>query len=174
MVGKLQPMHLAVPGELAHLYHTQSALAQGGEDRAWILSKFIQEIDDWKTLIAQTVARSTHLDEIFCREPIHLGFCKASGIGAGGVSLDTSRSVSSIVWRHPCPTDIIMVLISDKDPGRTLTNSDLNISALILHKATLLDVCPEANMATPCSGSDNIPTVSCSTRESSTINLLVA
>ena len=33
-MGKLQSMHLAVPGAVANLYHIQHALAQGGGDRA--------------------------------------------------------------------------------------------------------------------------------------------
>ena len=110
-------MHLAVPGEVAHLYNTQRALAQGGEDRAWLSPDFHQEMDNLKTLVAQTVARPTHLVEIARQYPTHLGFCDASGIGAGCVCLDPPRSGSSIVWRHPWLTDIIVALISDKNPG---------------------------------------------------------
>ena len=40
LVRKLRSMHLAVPGAVAHLYHIHSALAQGGEDRSWLLSYF--------------------------------------------------------------------------------------------------------------------------------------
>ena len=54
-----------------------------------------------------------------------------------------------------------------------MTNSNLDLSALILHKANLLEACPEVNMATPCSGSDKTPTVSCSTWEASTTNQVV-
>ena len=45
LVRKLRSMHLAVPGAVAHLYHIQSALAQEGEDRSWLLSYFHREID---------------------------------------------------------------------------------------------------------------------------------
>ena len=50
------------------------------------------------------------------------------------------------------------------------TNSDLKLATLVLHEATFLDVFPDTNMAAPHSGSDNIHTVSWSTREASTIN----
>ena len=73
----------------------------------------------------QIEARSTHLAEIVNRELTRLGFCDASGIGAGGVWLDPSISVSSLMWRHPWPTNIILALISDRNNGGTLTNSDL-------------------------------------------------
>ena len=36
LVGKFRSMHLAVPGAVAHLFHIQQALDQGGVDRVWI------------------------------------------------------------------------------------------------------------------------------------------
>ena len=33
-------MHLAVPGAVAHLYHTQRVLTQGGEYMAWLSEDF--------------------------------------------------------------------------------------------------------------------------------------
>ena len=35
-------MLLALPGVIAHLYHIQRAMTQGGEDRAWLLPYFHQ------------------------------------------------------------------------------------------------------------------------------------
>ena len=94
----------------------------------------------------QTAARPTHLDEIVCREPTHLGFCDASGINAGDVWLDSSRSVPSIMWYHPCLPDIIMALVLVTNPGGALTNYDLDITFLFLHEVTLLEVCPDAKI----------------------------
>ena len=34
LVGKIRSMHLAVPGAVAHIYHIQRALTQGGRARA--------------------------------------------------------------------------------------------------------------------------------------------
>ena len=78
------------------------------------------------------------------------------------------------MWHHPCLPDIIATLVSDTNPGGALTKSDLDLAALIIHEAILLEVCPDANMAVPRSGSDNTPTISWSTREASTINPVVA
>ena len=111
--------------------------------------------------------------KIVCREPTHLGFCDASGIGTGGVWLDSSRSVPSIVWRHPWLPDTITALLPEKNPRGTIINSGLELATIILHKTTLLDVCPDTNVAAPRSGSDNTSTVSWSTREASTISLVV-
>ena len=156
------------------VYHIQIALAQGGEERAWLSSEFYQEINDWKTLVAQTVAHTNHLVGIVRRDPNHLGFCDASGIGEGDVWLDPSRAVPILVWHHPWTPGIIVTIISDKKPVDTLTNSNLSLSDLVLQEASVLDVCPEANMAAPRSGSDNTPNAYWSTREEPTINLVVA
>ena len=64
------------------------------------------------------------------------------------------------MWCYLWPPDIIEALVSDKNPGGTLNNYDLKLADLVLHEATLLDVCPDANMAAPHSRSDNTPTVS--------------
>ena len=71
--------------------------------------------------------------DIVCRYPTHLGFCDASGIYAGRVWLGPSRSGSSLVWYHPWPPDIIAAFILDKNTGVTLTNSDFDLAALVLH-----------------------------------------
>ena len=65
-------------------------------------------------------------------------------------------------------------LVSSTNRDGTITNSDLELAALVLHEATLLAAVPEARRAAPRSGSDNTPTVSWSTREASTINPVVA
>ena len=54
LVGKLRYMHLAVPGLVAHLFHIQRALNQGGVDRVWLSSSFYPELADcqrtWRKL----------------------------------------------------------------------------------------------------------------------------
>ena len=64
LVGKLLSMHLTVPGAVSKLYNIQSALTQGGEDRAWILTDLHQIIRDWKAPVTQTAAWPIHLTNI--------------------------------------------------------------------------------------------------------------
>ena len=64
LVGKICPMHLMLPGEVAHLYHTHRDLSQGGKDRDWLSSYFNQEIDNWSALMAHTVSCLTYLADI--------------------------------------------------------------------------------------------------------------
>ena len=88
--------------------------------------------------------------------------------------MNPSGSGTSLVWQNPWPPDIIVALISNRNPEGTLTNSYLKIAALVLHEATLLETCPKAKISAYRSGSDNTPTVSWSIQEASTINLVVA
>ena len=123
--------------------------------------------------VDQTAAQPNHLGEIVCRKPTHLGFCNASGLGSRGVWLDPSCSEKYLVWRHLWPADIVANLVSSKNRESTITNYDLELAALILHKATLLLAVPGARLAAPRSGSDNTTAVSWSTKESSTISPVV-
>ena len=174
LAEKLRSIHLALPGVVAHLYHLQRALAQGGLDWAWLFPKFHCEIDDWQTLAEQISAQPTHLAEMVRREPTYLGFCNASGLGAGGMWPKPSLLGQDLVWRHPWTEDIITNLVYSTIGEGTITNSELELAALVLHEATLLSAAPEACMADPRFGSDSTPTVSWSTREASMINLVAA
>ena len=87
--------------------------------------------------------------------------------------LDPARTGQNLVWQHPWPPDIIESLVSLTNPQITITNYDLELAALFLQEATLLEVAPKACMMTPWSGSDNTPTVSWSMREASMINSMV-
>ena len=51
-------------------------------------------------------ARLTHLAEIVRCEPTQLGFCDASGLGAGGVWVYPAGNGNNLVWRHPWPEDV--------------------------------------------------------------------
>ena len=135
-------MHLVVPGAVAHFFHIQRALNQGGVDHAGLSLAFHSELANWKVLALQAGSRPTHLEEIVCREPTHLGFCDASGLGAGGVWLDPARTGRNLVWQHPWPPDIISSLVSLTNCQGTITNSDLELAALVLQEATLLEEVP--------------------------------
>ena len=70
--------------------------------------------------------------------------------------------------------DITNTLIPETNTGGNITNSDLNLDALILHKDTLLSKIPEAVISETCYRPNNTTTVSWITREASAINPDVA
>ena len=61
--------------------------------------------------------------------------------------LDPSNFGLSLVWRHTWPLEIIVDLVSSKNMESKITNSYLELVALVDHKATLLVVVPTARMA---------------------------
>ena len=124
-------MHLTVPGVVAHLFHIQSELNQGGVDRAWLYPAFRFELANWGALALQAASQPTHLAEIFRREPTHIGFCDALGLGAGGVWLKPARTGQNLVWRHLWSPEIISILVSSTNPQGTITNSDLELTVLV-------------------------------------------
>ena len=174
LVWKLRSMHLAVPGAVAHLFYIQRALNQGGLNQAWLSPAFHCKLADWKALALQAASRPTHLAEIICLEPTHMGFCDTSGIGLVGVWLDPAGTGRNLVCWHPWIEDITSKLVPSTNPHGAITNSNLKLAALVLQEATLLEAIPKACMAAPRSGSDNTPTVFWSTRKASVINPVVA
>ena len=54
-------MHLALPGAVAHLFHIQYVLNQGGVDWAWLSTVFHYELSNWKALTFQVEYRPKHM-----------------------------------------------------------------------------------------------------------------
>ena len=69
----------------------------------------------------------------------------------------------------PLLADIIVNLVSSTIRERKITNSDLELAALILHEAILSTAVPDARLAAPFSGSNNPPAVFWSTKEALTV-----
>ena len=61
LVGKLRSMHIAFPGVVAHLFHIQRALNQGGVGRLWISPAFRGNLAGWKALTLQVESIPMHL-----------------------------------------------------------------------------------------------------------------
>ena len=69
--------------------------------------------------------------------------------------------------------DVISKLVLSTNPPGTIANSVLDLASLVLPEAHLPEAVPEARVAAPRLGSDNMPTVSWSTLEYSAINPVV-
>lgn len=72
-----------------------------------------------------------------------------------------------------CPADIIAALVSFDNPYGTITNSDLELVALVLHVATFPLMCSVSLWRASSTGSNNTPTVAWSFKEASGINPVV-
>ena len=88
--------------------------------------------------------------------------------------LDPAGTGRNLVWWHPWTEDVTSKLVLSTNPHGAITNSDLELTTLVLQEATLHKAPPKDRMAALRSGSDNTPTVSWSTRKALMINLVVA
>ena len=122
----------------------------------------------------QSYGSSAHSpDDIVCQEATQLRLCDASGISTRVMWLKITRSGKIIMWNHPCPYDITDSLVLETNSWGTLSNYNLDLSAIIIHKSTLLAALHEAIMTAPRSISDNTPNISWINWESYTINPVV-
>ena len=86
---KLRSMHLSVPGSIKHFLYIQEALKKSGTAKKAYLSKaFNREILHWQRLYKDLLAWPRFLAQVVQRLLTKLGFCDASGTGAGGVWID--------------------------------------------------------------------------------------
>jgi hypothetical protein len=77
-------------------------------------------------LVRQLAQRPTHASELVQGDDDFLGYCDASAARAGGVWFAPGRD-----------TPIVNQVVSDDNPTGTITNSDLELAAVLLHVAVL-------------------------------------
>jgi hypothetical protein len=101
------------------------------------------------------------IDSLVPRMPHYAGAVDASGIGCGSFWVATTYSAlpQPIVFREKIPLHIQQQLVSASNPSGSLTNSDLELSAVALGVAALQDHAPLSH-ACLYTASDNTPTVS--------------
>ena len=174
LIGKLRSMHLAIPGAIGHFYHIQMALTKANRRTAYLSKDFHNDIAHWRLLCSRMKHRPTYLAEIVQRLPTDIGYTDASGLGGGGVWLNPNADGVHHVWRLPWPADIKADLVSLDNPSGHITNSDLELAALVLHEATFTTICNSSAWRAPLTGSDNTPTVAWTFKEAATINPVVA
>jgi hypothetical protein len=177
VLGELRSMAIAIPGSRGLFSLMQETLKHRPQNRIR-LSKGVHDcLDDFRYLDNDLTSRPTRLHEIVAQDiPDVLGASDACGHGIGGVAFPQqgvhtrndgapcsgmqrgpSRGTPApLVWRSTIPPDITRRLVSFNNPNGTITNSDLELLATVVHKdvvAHALDV-RERTIAT---GTDNTP-----------------
>ena len=92
-------------------------------------------------------------------DPTLTGFCNAYRTISGGVLIDSYVTRMNIMSNPPLFTDITNELVSETNTENSITNSDLEIYPLVLQKAALTSVTPNAVIESPLSRSGNNPTI---------------
>jgi hypothetical protein len=167
LAGRLQHAARILPAARAFFTPLNNALrglpafiglSRHGEVRAALL--------DIACVIRNLASRPTHVSELVQSEnPDYIGYCDASGFGAGGVWFGGSTKLDPIVWRVQWPADITAALVSDSNPNGTITNSDLEMAGVLLHEAVLEAALGQAMKGKHIViGSDNSPAVAWTAR----------
>ena len=161
VVGKMRHVTTILPaarGMFTPLNHalrgapTIVALSASGDVRAALL--------DLRQLVLTLADRPTHVNEILIPDaPDYIGYCDASAFGAGGVWFSGTSPLPETVWRLQWPRDITVAVVSDSNPDGALTNSDLEMAAVVLHLSTLELIAPTLRHKHIFVHSDNTPSV---------------
>ena len=99
----------------------------------------------------------TYFTEIMQRQPTYQEYTDTSELGDSGVWLNLNEDGEHFVWRLEWPHDIQDDLVSFTKLDSWITNSDLKLSAFVLHKATLHAVCSSPYWRAPNIGRNNTP-----------------
>ncbi len=141
------PMNRALRGHPSTI-----SLSASGEVHAALL--------DLRQLVTTLAARPTHVREILpAPDPDYIGFCDASAFGAGGVWFSGTSTVPETVWRLQWPLDITAAVISESKPTGALTNSDLEMAAVVLQLNVLEPLVPSMHHNSMQIHSNNTPSV---------------
>ena len=139
------PLYDAMKGDPKYIY-----LPVGGKVR--------NALRDAIALTLEAAERPTHVREIVAGDTGAVGNCDASAFGAGGVWYGGSELKEPIVWRVVFPADIQQSVVSDDNPRGTVTNSDLELAAILLHHLVLEQAMGMRHVKTV-TFSDNTPAV---------------
>jgi hypothetical protein len=148
--GMFSPMNKALKYEPACI-----GLGKDSEVRAALL--------DLAVLVAELSTRATHVKELVPGVDHYVGYCDACATGAGGIWMSGEAGLRPIVWRINFPPAISSQVVSDKNPRGCLTNSDLEMAAVLL-QYMILNQRVDLRYIRAGVFSDNTPTVAWSKR----------
>ena len=157
LLGELRSMLLAISGGAGLFSQLQQALKSSKSNRVRLSQAARDHLNDLYQLALDVANRPTRLAELFPVDPGHiLGACDAAKSGMGGIFFDEQGQ--PYAWRQDFPLSVQSRLISDDNPAGSITNSDLELAASIVHEGTVATAVPVVER-TVRTGSDNTPTV---------------
>jgi hypothetical protein len=159
IVGKLRHVALIMPGTKGLFSPINRALK--GEPPMIDLGRLSEvraALLNLAVMVTALATRPTHIQELVPGDDHYVGYCDACATGAGGVWMSGELHIAPIVWRVAFGPDIATQVVSDTNPRGRLTNSDLELAAVLLHYMVLQQ---EVDMRFKRAGalSDNTPTV---------------
>ena len=147
-LGELHSMLLALPGSRGIFSQMQEALCHVNGKRVTITRGVHEALADFQWLAKDMASHPTRLFELVPLTPTLDRYHDSSGRMCGGVVLPGPSAIPRvlqnqpsadlpskdklaahpIVWRVPYPQDIINCLVTYKNPGGDINNSDLELA----------------------------------------------
>jgi len=126
-----------------------------------------QSLTDWRTLLPIALQDPTPCTDLVPALADFGGYCDASKEGAGGVWFGLNKALPPLVWRVVFPLEIQNDIVSDANKTGKISNSDLEMTGLLLHWLVLERIADLAHSHVAC-WCDNTPTVAWASRLLST------
>jgi len=168
LLGELRHMATAIPGA-KHLFSIlQHVLIDQKAPRIRLSPIVKHSLSDWKQLATELATKPIQIQTLVPNLPTFLGAVNASGEGLGGfwLPMPDSRDCTPIIFRHRFPPSATARLITASKPSKDITNSDLELAALVTGADILRDTYPTAEHATLLCASDNAAAVAWSSKGS--------
>lgn len=179
VLGQLRYMSIAMPGSRG-LFGPLQAVLHPKQTRLRLTTDAHDFLDDFRWIAGTLHDRPVRLFELIPTEPTAIGATDAAGHGMGGVFFVPTNDATpdapdyeSYVWRHPFPTHVTQLLITDANPDGTITNSDLELAASIAQHDVIANTV-DVREATIGNVHDNTPTVYWNIKGSSTTTAAAA
>jgi hypothetical protein len=184
LLGELRSMAIAIPGCKGLFSWMQETLRHRSADNRIRLTQSVHDcIADFVLLETDLASRPTSLYEIVPQTvPDFVGTSDACGYGMGGIAFPQPYAharqdshgtnggtgsglhgpplrhgnPSPVLWQCKLPEDITAQLVSYDNPTGSITNSDLELMATIVHKDVLAHAF-DVRERTIATGTDNTP-----------------
>jgi hypothetical protein len=112
----------------------QHALTQCQSRRIYIKALLSPTLNDWMTLATQAPTLPVPLHTVIPHPPTYIGTMDASALGMGGwwTTVHGDNEPTNFLWQAAFPMTIRICLVTPENPGGTITNSDLELAAVVL------------------------------------------
>jgi hypothetical protein len=159
IVGRLQHASLVMPATRA-LFSPMYSAMKGDPKYIYLPSGGLLRAALWDAiaLTLEAARRPTHVNELVASKGEIEGNCDASAFAAGGVWHTGELLDAPIAWRVVWPDNIRRNVVSESNPNGKLTNSDVELAAILLHHLVLEQTMAMRHVKTV-TFSDNLPAV---------------
>ncbi|KAL7544864.1 hypothetical protein ACHAWF_008224 [Thalassiosira exigua] len=123
------------------------------------IEALLHAIKDSRTIIKESMTKSTHCKQLVREWPHYIGVKDASKHGVWGIIVGECEECVPTVFRVEWLEDIKREVVSRSNPRGRLTNSDLKCGGLLILRLVMECVCPCLQRKHSALFSDNDPTV---------------